>query len=201
LPAYSLARCSASLSLSLSLFQRASSELDPLLDIAPLGFEAFRSFFVLPLRGVQLALGFRDKLVALSPFLLALRLYAPLSVPSLLLAHESRSRLARVLNADLGSRPLRIRAVTLLRLGTFIGEVRQVGMLGEWPARSGGPLEHNAWLRHGLGDHVGILRLSREALMEEIAAGAPSLESRLHRGRGDQPREVWKVLSFRAMGP
>ncbi len=51
----------------------------------------------------------------------------------------------------------------------------QVGMLREASVRSGGPPEHHAGLRHRRGHHVAVVRLLRGALMEEVAARAPSL--------------------------
>ncbi|MEY9453367.1 hypothetical protein ABIG07_002315 [Bradyrhizobium ottawaense] len=64
LPAYSRARCRASLSFSLSPSHRGILGLDALLDVAPLRFQMFRSFVVLPLRGVQRSLRLRDRLLA-----------------------------------------------------------------------------------------------------------------------------------------
>ena len=66
---------------------------------------------------------------------------------------------------------------------------RSVGrprVLGEASVRSRRALEHHARLGHRLGDHVGVVGLPGDALMEEIAPGAASLQCRLHRGRCDR---------------
>jgi hypothetical protein len=52
----------------------------------------------------------------------------------------------------------------------------QIGVLGEAPVRSRRPLEHHTRLGHRRGDDVGIVRFLGDALMEEIAAGAPRLQ-------------------------
>ena len=62
----------------------------------------------------------------------------------------------------------------------------QLGMLAEGAVGADGPLENDARLRHGGRDDVRIVALLRCALVEEIAVGAPSFESRLHRWSGDR---------------
>ena len=57
--------------------------------------------------------------------------------------------------------------------------------------RSRGSLEDHTGLAHCRGDNLGIVSLPGDSLMEEIAAGAPSFQSRFHRRRRD--REIVKA--------
>src|ERR1700676_4086870 len=59
-------------------------------------------------------------------------------------------------------------------------------MLAEGSVGSDGPLENDARLRHGGRDDVWIVALLRHSLVKQIAVGAPSFESRLHRRSGNR---------------
>jgi hypothetical protein len=58
-------------------------------------------------------------------------------------------------------------------------------MLAERSVGSYGALEDDTRLRHGRCDDVRVLALLCGTLVKEIAIGAPRLEGRLHRRRGD----------------
>ena len=62
----------------------------------------------------------------------------------------------------------------------------QLGMFAERSVGSNRAPENDAGLCHGRGDDVRIVALLRRALVEEIAVGAPRLQSRLHRWSGDR---------------
>ena len=75
--------------------------LDALLDVAPLRFQIFRSFVVLPLRGVQRSLRLRDRLLSLGPLLLPGRLFlAVLGIAPPLLPLELSGGFPCILIAD-----------------------------------------------------------------------------------------------------
>jgi hypothetical protein len=83
---------------------------------------------------------------------------------------------------------LRLRPPSLAPAGAFAAaEIgRQVRMLGKAAVRSSRAPEDDAGLRHRRGDDVGVFRLFRDTLMEQIAPRATSLERRLHRRRCDR---------------
>jgi len=54
-------------------------------------------------------------------------------------------------------------------------------MLSEFSGRAGWALQHHTGLRHGRGNDAWIVGFARESLMEKVAAGAPCLQSGLHR--------------------
>lgn len=60
---------------------------------------------------------------------------------------------------------------------------RQLRVLGETPAQARRALENHARFRDGRGDHLGIVRLLGDALVEEIVSGAPAPPSSMGRVR------------------
>src|SRR3954468_22097938 len=156
--------------------------------------------FVLPPLFVQRRLRVRDRPVAARALLGASGLLlAALGFPLPLFLLERRGGLARLLIVDLAGWLLCSLRRKLSRLGLRFGlgfAVRpglvvseigwQLGMLGERAVRSDRAPEHHARLLHRCRDDVGVVGLLRGALMEQIGPGAPGVQCRLHRGRGDR---------------
>src|SRR4051794_40335999 len=171
--------------------------LGTLLERRALSFDRLRPRFVLPPRVVQRRLRVRDCLVAARALLGASGLLlAALGFPPPLFLLERRGGLARLLIVDLAGWLLCSLRRKLSRLGLRFGlfwlglvvsEIgRQLGMLGERAVRADRTPEHHARLLHRCRDDVGVVGLLRGALMEQIGPGAPGVQCRLHRGRGDR---------------
>ncbi|MCK1716072.1 hypothetical protein [Bradyrhizobium sp. 143] len=100
---------------------------------------------------------------------------APLGLVTVLFALELRGGLAGGFLADLADRSLLRHRSALLwsaRGPTAIENGGQTSVLGEAPAQCRRALENHAKFGHRRGDHVRIVRLVGDALMEEVTAGA-----------------------------
>ncbi|RXH10671.1 hypothetical protein EAS54_31515 [Bradyrhizobium guangzhouense] len=141
-----------------------------------------------PLGLLEIGLRLGDSLVAAGAVPLASGfLLASLGVPSALLLLEILRGFARGLVVDLGRALRRLGLTPLGTFGAFLFRQvgRQLGVLGETAGRADRTPQHHARLRHRDGDDVRVVCFTRGALMEEVAAGAPGLQRRLHRRRRD----------------